>query len=77
MNPDRDYDNDAEKAIISDLERVDALKAELTEVKRQRDMLVKFVESLVDAFGPHNDIQGSSVIPAAYVILSYLEGGGQ
>jgi hypothetical protein len=27
MNPDRDYDNDAEKAIIADLERVDRLVA--------------------------------------------------
>lgn len=36
--------------------------------------LLEFVESLVDANGPHADINGSSVIPRAYELLRKITG---
>ena len=46
-------------------------------VCEQRARLAAFVESLVDANGPHPDINGSSAIPAAYSILAAVKGGKQ
>lgn len=50
------------------------LERELAEAKEQRDRLVAFVESMVDALGPFPDINGTSVIPAAYAILREVKG---
>ena len=54
------------------IERDDARKKR-DEVREENKKLIAFVESLVDVLGPHTDINGSSVIPAAYAILRNIK----
>jgi hypothetical protein len=78
MNPDRDYDNDAEKAIIADIERVDKIKRDLAKVKRQRNTLVALIQRLENEFHiePRN---GNPDTLAAFQdeCESAAKGGGQ
>jgi hypothetical protein len=42
-------------------------------LERELAVCREFIESLVDANGPHTDINGSSVIPHAYQILNQIK----
>ena len=65
-------DDDMTEGEIAMCEFARSLETELAAVTKQRDELAAFIESLVDANGPHRDVNGSSVIPAAYAILTIL-----
>lgn len=78
-NPDEDYDNYAEKAIIADLEHVDELKAELAEWrngpwvrKKDHDEVVERFSNLAKAY--HRSETEIGVLRAAIRKLRDVKG---
>lgn len=67
----------AQEAAVFANEKAEAIRLERDKVQEKNKKLTAFVESLVDALGPHTDINGSSVIPAAYAILRSLKEGAK
>jgi hypothetical protein len=65
-------DRAANESILAVYEESKRLENELAAVTKQRDELKSFVLSIVDANGPHQDVNGTSVIPTAYATLSKL-----
>lgn len=68
-----EYGTEEINAAVDLRHQLAAALRERAEAREENKKLIAFVESLVDALGPHTDINGSSVIPAAYAILRNIK----